>query len=44
LNMEALGTFFESLTFAANHGYEPQTDYRKHPSLDEDLKFNITRS
>ena len=29
LNMEALLTFIECLSFAGEHGYEPQTDYRK---------------
>jgi hypothetical protein len=33
MNMEALLTFIECLSFAGEHGYEPQTDYRKDLSL-----------
>ena len=29
LNMEALATLIESITFAGEHGYDPQTDYRE---------------
>ena len=33
MNMELLPTFIESLNFAGKHGYDPQKDYRKKPSL-----------
>ena len=33
MNMEVLPTFIECMNFADKHGYEPQTDYRKKPSL-----------
>ena len=33
MNMEVLLKFIESLNFASEHGYEPQTDYRKKPFL-----------
>jgi hypothetical protein len=29
MNMEVLSTYIESLNFAGEHGYDPQTDYRK---------------
>jgi hypothetical protein len=29
MNVEALPTLIECLTFAGLHGYEPQTDYRE---------------
>jgi GNAT superfamily N-acetyltransferase len=32
INVEVLSVFIESLTFSAEHGYDPQTDYRKKPS------------
>ena len=33
MNMEVIPTFIECQTFSSKHGYEPQTDYRKKPSL-----------
>jgi hypothetical protein len=33
MNIEVIPTFTECRTFASEHGYEPQTDYRKKPSL-----------
>ena len=39
INMEVLPTFIECLTFAGQHGYEPQTDYRKKPSLQSPHKL-----
>ena len=36
--MEVLPTFMESLTFADKHEYDPQTDYRKKPSLQSPRK------
>ena len=31
--MEVIPTFIECQSFASEHGYEPQTDYRKKTSL-----------
>ena len=33
MNMEVIPTFIECQSFASEHGYEPQTDYRKKTSL-----------
>ena len=33
MNVEVLSVFIESLTFSAEHGYDPQTDYRKKSSF-----------
>jgi hypothetical protein len=33
MNTEVLSVFIECLNFAGEHGYEPQTDYRKKSSL-----------
>lgn len=41
MNMEALPTFIECLTFAGEHGYEPQTDYRKNPSLQSPRNWSL---
>ena len=39
MNMEVLPTFIEALNIASEHGYEPQTDYRKNPSLQSPHKL-----
>ena len=39
MNMEVLPTFTECQTFADQYGYEPQTDYRKKPSLQSPRKL-----
>ena len=43
MNMEALPTYIESLSFAPRHGYDPQTDYRKKfsPQCPRKPVFNI---
>lgn len=33
INMEALPTLIGCLTFAGQHGYDPQTDYRMYLNL-----------
>ena len=33
MNMEAFYVFIERLNIAGQHGYDPQTDFRKRPSL-----------
>jgi GNAT superfamily N-acetyltransferase len=38
MNMEALQTFFERLSLADKHGYDPKTDYRKKSSLQSPRK------
>ena len=42
--MEAIGTFFECLSFANQYGYEPQTDYRSYPTTPPLVEFPLNKS
>jgi hypothetical protein len=41
MNMKVLLTFIKSLSFAGEHGYEPQTDYHKNLSLQSPYKLIV---